>query len=465
MALKSTEQRTHVADSLRVKRRPFVLLCLFLPLVLALYGFIEQQTSAPFWPSEPREAQVRGKIVANNGLILAEGPVEARRYPQGSLAAHLIGFSGARQDDGRFGLEGIELVMDARLQAGEMVILTIDPQLQSIAESRLANTVEAFEAENGAVVMIETGTGRILAAASYPTYDPNFQASVRDRTAIVNKAFMHRFEPGSVMKPFVIAALLESGRMHASEIIDSPMTLRVGNNTFRDVAQHDPELSVWDILRYSSNSGMINMGRRFSDDELRAWLYHFGFGQDVGTPSVYSRPGILRQTPWVPQDQASIIIGQSMSTTALQLAATYSIFANDGYFVTPYLIEGDPTPEPREVISVETARLMRAMMQYTVEKSNIRHAMTPGVSVAGKTGTADIFDASQGMYIKGDYTLTFAGMVPADTPEYTLIVTLQKPSGNATSTYVAAPLFGDIISEATALWHLPGQPPALATSP
>jgi cell division protein FtsI (penicillin-binding protein 3) len=465
MALKSTDRRSREhADALRLNRRPFVLICLFAPLVAALYGFVQQQSSTPFWPAEPREALVRGEIVASNGLILAEGPVEARRYPQGSLAAHIVGFSGARQDDGRYGLEGIELVMDARLQAGERIVLTIDPQLQSIAESKLANTIAAFEAENGAVVMIEAGTGRILAAASYPTYDPNFQASVSDRTAIVNKAFMHRFEPGSVMKTFVIAALLESGRLHASEIIEAPMTLRVGNNTFRDVAQHDPELSVWDILRYSSNSGMINMGRRFSDDELRAWLYHFGFGQDVGTPSIYSRPGLLRQTPWVPQDQASIIIGQSMSTTALQLAALYSIFANDGYFITPYLVEGDVTPAPREVISVETARLMRAMMQYTVEKSNIRHAMTAGVSVAGKTGTADIFDPNQGMYVKGDYTLTFAGMVPADEPKYTLVVTLQKPNMDS-STYVAAPLFGDITSEATALWQLPGQPPALATSP
>lgn len=465
MALNSTHPSREPAEALRVTRRPLVLLCLFVPLIAALYGFIQQQSAGPSWPAEPREAPVRGKIVANNGLVLAEGPASARRYPQGTLAAHLIGFSGARQEDGRYGLEGLELTLDARLQAGETVVLTIDPQLQSIAESKLAETVNATQAENGSVVVLEVGSGRILAAASYPTFDPNFQASLKDRSVIVNKAFMHRFEPGSVMKTFVIAALIESGRLHASEVIEAPMALRVGNQTFRDVAPHDPQLSVWDILRYSSNSGMINIGRRFSDAELRAWLQHFGFGQAVGTPSIFSRPGLLRQTPWVPQDQASIIIGQSLSTTTLQLAAAYSIFANDGYLITPYLVEGDSPPPPRRVISAETARLMRAMLQYTVERSNVRRAMATGISAGGKTGTADIFDPEQGIYLPGKYTLTFAGMVPAEEPKYVLVVSVQKPQVNATSTYVAAPLFGSIVSEAIALWQLPGSPPALADTP
>ena len=182
-------------------------------------------------------------------------------------------------------------------------------------------------------------TGRIVAAASYPDFDPNTQGSVRDRNRIRNKAFLHQFEPGSVMKPFVIAALLAEGRVSLDEYIDTPMHYKEGDKVFRDVVQHDPQLTPWDILRYSSNSGMLELTKRFSDEELRRWLWHFGFGQDVNLEPTFTRGGRLRDTPWVPQDQASITIGQSMSTTALQLAAAYSIFANDGIYVAPYLVE------------------------------------------------------------------------------------------------------------------------------
>ena len=147
------------------------------------------------------------------GTIFAEGGVEHREYPQGTLAAHVVGFSGALQDDGRYGLEGLELSQDATLERGDDVILTLDPNLQAVAQAKLQETIAAFGAENGAVVMLEAGSGRILAAASYPDFDPNSQGGVEDRDRIINKAFVRLFEPGSVMKPFVVASLLETGRL------------------------------------------------------------------------------------------------------------------------------------------------------------------------------------------------------------------------------------------------------------
>ncbi len=462
----ATPPNTASAGVLRLKRRYLLLVILLAPLLLAFYGFAKLQNAQPLWPASLQEAPLRGRIVARDGTIFAEGGVEHREYPQGTLAAHVVGFSGALQDDGRYGLEGLELSQDATLERGDDVILTLDPNLQAVAQAKLQETIAAFEAENGAVVMLEAGSGRILAAASYPDFDPNSQGGVEDRDRIINKAFVRLFEPGSVMKPFVVASLLETGRLRLDEPVDAPMTLRIGDKTFRDVVQHDPQLTPWDVLRFSSNAGMLNLTKRFKDFELHDWLGRFGFGQDLDLGPTFTRTGQLRDTPWVPQDQASITIGQSVSTTALQLAAAYSIFANDGLYVPPYLVEGGLAEPTHQVVSPEVAMTMRTLLQYTAENSGIHRSAIPGVTMAGKTGTADIFDLDTGTYIKDDYTLTFAGMMPADQPQFVMVATVQKPRADgASSTSVAVPLFSAIASEAVALWQTPGAGTSYATTP
>ena len=456
----AVNQSTNVPE-LALTRRYLVLSLLVLPLLLALMAFARQQSNVPSWPSSIKEEVQRGAIISSDGVILAEGTAAHRRYPQGTLAAHLIGFSGAEQPDGRYGLEGLEFSMDNVLQQGEDVRLTINAQLQAVAQAELRKSAEKYDAENGAVVMLEAGTGRILAAASYPDFNPSRQGNVQNREDISNKAFLRQVEPGSVMKPFVVASLLESGRLSPDELIEADMSLRVGDKTFHDVAQHEKVLTIPDILAYSSNVGMIHLSERFSHQELNTWLSYFGFGQDVGLHSIYTRTGYLPNwSTWVPQDHASITIGQGVSTTALQLAAAYSIFANNGYYVTPKLLENEVTEEPRRVISPEVAMTIRSMLEYTVNNSGIAKSKIPDVTMAGKTGTADIYDAAAGRYIPGDYTLTFAGMFPADKPKVIMVVYLQKPKLSDSSTYVAAPLFRDIGSEVVALW---GMTPPVST--
>lgn len=456
--------RAHAPSELRLTRRYLMVVLLCIPLLLALAGFGMHQRSMPVWPQALTEEIPRGRILASDGTILAEGAVGLRSYPQGELAGHVLGFSGRVQPDGRYGLEGLEYTMEATLQAGHDVYTTIDPTLQAAAETKLAQAILEAEAESGAVVTLEARTGRILAAASYPQFDPNRFASF-DRGALRNRAFLQQYEPGSVMKPFVVASLLETGRLRTDELVDAPMHLRVGNKTFGDVVQHDPMLSVPDILRYSSNTAMLALTTRFQPQELHAWLRHFGFGQDVDLASAFTRSGQLNPWEhWVPQDQASITIGQSVSTTPLQLAAAYSIFANDGVLVPPFLVEGESTPAPRRVLSPEVARTIREMLTYTVDQSGLRLAEIPGVDVAGKSGTADIFDLDEGRYIEDDYSLTFAGMFPADHPDIVMVVTVHKPRVNTSSTYVAAPLFRAIGSEIVAGWGLaPGAAPVART--
>lgn len=439
-------------SELTLARRHLVLFLLTLPLLAALAGFALQGTQSPTWPAQLEDPLPRGRIIAADGTVLAEGRADARYYPEGTLAAHLVGFSGRVQPDGRYGLEGLEYTFDRRLQAGEDLALTIDPTLQAAAQSELRRTVESVEAQSGSVVMLEAETGRILAAASYPEFDPNEQENY-PREALVNRAFLEQYEPGSVMKPLVIAALMESGRLSPREMIAAEPCLRVGSNTFCDVAGHEDELSIQDVLRFSSNTAMLHLTERFSPEELYRWLGRFGFGRSPEFDSVFTRSGHINSwQDWVPQDQASVTIGQGMSVTALQLATAYSILANDGMLVPPSLVEGEKTAEPYPVLSPEVAYTLRSMLHYTVENSGLRESRISGVSVAGKTGTADVFNSELGEYVEGDYNLSFAGMFPAERPQVIMVVQVAKPKLESSSTYVAAPLFRAVGTRTVAHW-------------
>ncbi len=459
------------APALRVARREptelalrrvwLLRLGLAAPLLAALLGFAAHQLRPATFPAPPTEPVPRGDIVASSGEVLATGPVEARSYPLG-VAGPLVGFTGAVQPDGRYGLEGLEYTLDEVLAAGQDVRLTIDATYQAAAERHLAEAAQAWEAESGSAVVLEAGTGRILAAASYPAFDPN-DWSDAGRDQMRNRPFQETYEPGSVIKPLVVAGLLESGLLRPDEVVDAPMTLRVGQQTFRDVVWHEPELSVADVLAYSSNSGAIHLGQRFSDAELHDWLMRFGIGQDLPVSGSYTSSGQLNPWyRWVPQDHASNTIGQNHSTTALQLAAAYSVFANDGLYVPPVLIEGAPTAPPHRVLSPEVAATMRALLSHVTEASGLRNAKVNGVSMAAKTGTADVFDPAEGRYVPGEYSLSVAGMLPAEHPRVIVVVTLHKPREGATSTVATGGLFKEIVTDVVASWGALPRPEALA---
>ncbi|HZW27906.1 MAG TPA: penicillin-binding transpeptidase domain-containing protein, partial [Trueperaceae bacterium] len=355
--------------------------------------------------------------------------------------------------------------LDHVLTAGQDVHLTIDATYQAAAERHLAEFAVAYGAESGSAVVLEAGTGRILAAASYPAFDANDWAGA-GRDQMRNRPFQQTYEPGSVIKPLVVAGLLESGKLRADEVIDAPMTLRVGSQTFRDVVYHEPQLSVADVLAYSSNSGVINLGMRFTSAELHDWLMRFGIGQDLPVSGTYTSSGQLNPWyRWVQQDHATNTIGQNHATTALQLAAAYSVFANDGLYVHPVLVEGAETPPPFRVLSPEVARTMRAMLNHVTEASGLRNAKVKGVNIAAKTGTADVFDPELGRYAPGQYTLSVAGMVPAEDPRVVVVVTLHKPQEGATSTVATGGLFRGIATDVVASWGAAPRPEALAAHP
>lgn len=444
----------HGEEPLRLRKRSFFAFCLGVPLVLALGGFI---SSGARWPETPEGLSTpleRGALLARDGTVLAEGAPTLRAYPQGRLAAQLIGFSGAEQPDGHYGLEGLERTLDGELQAGRDVTLTLDPGLQAIAQTELVRAAKSHGAQNGAVILLEAKTGRILASASYPEFDPNFQSSVSDRSVMRNSPFLDAVEPGSIMKPFVVAALLQDGKLSANEVLPVAATRQVGDKLFSDVTAHEPQLAVKDILRYSSNVGMIEIGERFSSEELASWYRRYGFGQALGVAHTYNGDGQINPPEtWVPQDHASAIIGQSMSATALQLAAAWSIFANDGRYVTPQIVEASVGQQPvTQVLTADVARTVREMLTYTVDYSGLKEAEAPGIDLAGKSGSADLYDPEEGYIDAG--TLSFAGIFPAKNPKLVGVLYLQRiDEKGALSVSVTAPAFRAIGSQAAALWN------------
>jgi cell division protein FtsI (penicillin-binding protein 3) len=278
-----------------------------------------------------------------------------------------------------------------------------------------------------------------------------------------NRALVQQYEPGSVMKPFVVAGLLESGRLAPDEMIDAPMTLRVGLKTFRDVAQHESVLSVADVLRYSSNSGTIHLAQRFESPELHAWLAAFGFGQEMALRSAFTARGTLTDPAgWVPQDHATISIGQGVATTNLQLAAAYAVWrrtastSRRGWSRT-----SGPPSLPRAV-----ARDRHGGPQHAAAHGRGRQpAQQRGARRADRRQDRHgrRVRRRRGGYVAGRYAVSFAGMFPAERPEVVMVVTVHEPTTVTSSTLVAAPLFRAIAAEVVAHWAVaPDAPPGPA---
>ncbi|BDP41866.1 penicillin-binding protein 2 [Deinococcus aetherius] len=400
--------------------------------------------------------QSRGAILAADGRVLA-GSVNGKRvYPMGPLAGQVVGMLGATE-----GLEGLEYAYDRRLAAGEDLRLTLDPGVQSAAERALATAIPKHQAEYGSVVVLETRTGRVLAAASYPPFDPNRwrEYSGDDRR---NRPFLDVFEPGSTVKGLVVAAALNEGLTTPNTKYETPMHRFVGGrwgSTIRDAVAHPKALTTRQVLRYSSNVGMSHLVEHFPAEKMRGYLGRYGFGEDVNIPTVMTSTGRLQPLrKWDDLVRATNAFGQGMSSTTLQLAAAYNAVANDGLYVSPRLVEGEPAGERREVLRPETARITRAMLQAVIEEGIPHQAGLKGYALAGKTGTAQVSEGAKG-YASDIYDSVFAGFFPADAPRVTVAVMVHGAKLEYHGSQLAAPIYRDIASEILSRWATAPLPP------
>ena len=411
-------------------------------------------------------------------------PEPRRFYPNRGLAAHALGFTNI-DEDGRAGLERtfddalhggtvtVSALRDALGQRvmtdgfvppssldGDGVRLTIDRQVQYVTESVLAETVREQRARAGVALVLEVGTGDVLSMASYPTFNPNNLTGSKPNDHL-NRAVSAVYEPGSTMKMVTIAAALEEGIYSPASRLDCEGgRWRVGGRTIHDTHAEEGTLSIAEVLRVSSNVCTAKVGMELGKQRMNRWLRRFGFGEPTGIGLPGELDGLIRPVQtWRDIALANIAFGQGIAVTPLQLAQAASVIAHDGLMVRPRIVRSvlrqDGTEEqvdrdtPRRVLSNRTARQLRKMLADVVgPEGTASRAAIEGVTVAGKTGTAQKIDPVTRAYSHELYVSSFVGMVPAESPELVVLVLIDEPQEAIYGGIVAAPAFRRIAQAA-----------------
>lgn len=400
-----------------------------------------------------------------------------RVYPAGEELAHVIGFTNI---DGE-GQEALELALEDELrgtpgsrrvlrdrkgrivedlddirapQHGARITLTIDAKIQHLAFRELKKAMAEHRAKAGGIVVLDAQTGEVLAMANFPTYDPNQRALV-DPARMRNRTVTDLFEPGSTLKPFTVATALELGVVTPATVIDTAAgQLTIGKATIHDV-HPSGALTVAQVIQKSSNVGSAKVALRMAPEKMWKVFNAVGFG----TPPQSGFPGevsgrLRAHATWRPIEQATMSYGHGISVSLLQLARAYSIFATDGELKSPTLIKKDGTPESKRVISVETARAVRNMLEMAVKPGGTApRAQVVGYRVAGKTGTAHKLEGRG--YAAKRYISSFVGFAPVSNPRLIVAVMVDEPSaGQHYGGLVAAPVFSEVVSGALRLMNV-----------
>jgi penicillin-binding protein 2 len=410
-----------------------------------------------------------------------------RFYPKGELAAQVLGYVGM-DDEGLSGIErefdeqlrgkpGEELIqVDARRkdfnrlekqpEPGENIVLTVDENIQYIAERELQRAMEETHAIAGTVVVENPHTGEILALANRPTFNPNNARAIRPE-ALKNRAVSDVYEPGSTFKLVTVSAALEEKLTRPDEIFDCQMgSIVINGMRIRD---HKPFglLPVSGIIANSSDVGAIKIALRLGEERFYKYIRAFGFGQQTGIELPGETRGLAKPlSRWSKVSIGAISMGQEIGISPLQLAAMASTIGNDGVWVAPRIVaartEPQSTPQTvvfqpgvqRRVISPLTAAQMKQMMQEVVLHGTGRKAILEGYSSAGKTGTAQKVDPATGAYSRTKYVASFAGFAPLNNPSITVAVILDSAEGLHQGGQVAAPVFQRVAQQVLEYLHV-----------
>ena len=411
-----------------------------------------------------------------------------RFYPKRELAAQVLGYVGT-DDEGLSGIEreyndqlrgkpGRMLIqVDARKKwfgrvekqpdPGQNLVLTIDENIQYIAERELEQAMKETKSEAGTVIVLNPRTGEILALANRPTFNPNNRREVTNE-ALKNRAVTDIYEPGSTFKIVTVAAALEEKLTRPDEVFDCQMgSIVINGMRIRD---HKPYglLPVTGIIANSSDVGAIKIALRLGDERFYKYIRAFGFGQQTGIELPAETRGMTKPANrWSKVSIGAISMGQEIGVSAVQLAAMVSSIGNDGVLVAPRIVAGqlDPqsAPQPiafhpaneRRVISPLTAAQMRRMLQEVVLHGTGPKALLEGYSSAGKTGTAQKIDPSTGAYSHTKYVASFAGFAPVNNPAVTVAVILDSAQGLHQGGQIAAPVFQRITQHVLEYLHVP----------
>ena len=411
-------------------------------------------------------------LVAMRGVYAT--PVGERVYAASGGAERIIGHA----DPQGVGVDGIELVLDSLLRGtkgtvsmvkdvrgrrfetpdaasaeprpGHTVALTINSALQEISDGALGNAVAQMGADGGDIIVLDPNSGEIRAMASRR----------RDAASTAAMAIIEPYQPGSTLKPFMAAALLARGKARVDEVIETYNgTYKTAGRTIHDV-HSAPRLSLADVIRFSSNIGIVRFSERLTPKEQYEALRDFGFGTPTGIAYPLEAAGILREPRfWGPQSPASIAMGYEISVTPLQLALAYGSIANGGELLEPLLVKEVRDLDGkviytakrrvvRRVLSPQGAAQLRRLLTGVVDSGTAKDAEMQTIAIGGKSGT--VRGMSHGRYVAGAYTASFVGLFPADNPQFVFLVKLDNPKGAYYGGKTAAPVSKIVLEAAIA---------------
>ncbi len=408
-----------------------------------------------------------------------------REYPEGESAAHVVGFTNV-EDHGQ---EGMELAFDQQLAGkpgsrrvikdrmgrvvegvgdevppldGQSLQLSIDSKVQFFAYQKLRDTVLEHKAKAGSVVVLDAHTGELLALANYPSYDPGHRQNLTGEQ-LRNRAITDTFEPGSTMKPITIGLALETGRVKPQTIIDTtPGRLTITGSTISDTHNYGV-LTVEGVIQKSSNVGTTKIAMQMPAREMWETFSAVGFGQKPQISFPGAVGGRLRPyKTWRPIEQATMSYGYGLSASLVQMARSYTVFANDGKVIPATMLKSEQPAVGVPVFSPSTADAVRKMLQMAAGPGGTgQKAQTVGYSVGGKSGTARK-QAGKG-YAAGKYRAWFTGMAPIDKPRIIVAVMVDEPSnGVIYGGAVAAPVFSEVVQQTL---RMMGVAPDMAVRP
>ena len=392
-----------------------------------------------------------------------------RSYPERNITSHVVGLT----DIDRKGIQGVELIFDNELRGkegsfegikgakntklegtrieavpGKNITLTIDINIQSIAYHQLNEAIKENNAKSGSIVVIEPKSGDILGLVNYPSFDPSNRKNLKDMSKLRNRATIDIFEPGSVIKPLAMSAILESDHLpKISKINTSPGWIEYEGFKTSDFKDYGV-LNLSEIISLSSNVGMVKLCQYQNIDHLTNYYKKFGIGRYPTSIMLPAREGFLpHSSKFTLRDKVSSCYGYGMTLSALQIAQAYSVFANEGNFIELNLFKDHSFDEPlhEKVLQKETNDIVIDMLVETVNSSNgtASKARLQEKIVAGKTGTA-----KESLEEETTYSATFAGFVPHDEPEFLAVVVLNGLSGEDYSGgRVSAPVFSKLMQQ------------------
>ena len=444
------------------------------------------------WVARRLPPDVVARIQALNLRGIYFEPEMQRFYPNGTLAAQVLGFV----DIDGHGQAGIEYALDREIagrpgrvllladgrgrfferreqpaQPGARVQLTLDETIQYIAERELAQAVTQAHAVGGTAIVQDPATGDILAMASWPTFDPNRPGASLPASR-QNRAVSDIYEPGSTFKIVTLGAALDAGLVRPDDVVDCQMgRITVGGRVIHDWKRFGL-LTVAQVLAHSSDVGAIKIALRLGPDAFYRYIRAFGFGQRTGIPLPWESPGLLRPPSlWSASSIGSLAMGQEVGVTALQMVTAVSAVAAGGLWHRPRIVRtleqhgqtvGSGADAPVRVLRPETAATLAHLMEGVVLEGTGRSARLEGYTAAGKTGTAQKVDPQTGRYSRDRYVASFVGFAPLNNPAVTILVVIDSPVGAHHGGEVAAPVFQRIAQQVLTYLGVPRDLPLQA---